>query len=144
VAVYQRLGIELRSVKDPALTALADLCENYVAKLPEILNEAGASRSNVASGMEQGLRDMSFMLPQKPELRRACAAAFRSSVNAHYPDFFKKDEARLARVLARGRVRSESEWYLVRHRIDEIEGDKAHESDLAKLYKLVDEFEGAA
>jgi len=73
--------------------------------------------------------------------RARVTAAYRSAVTNHYPDFFAKDAERFEKIRARGRIRTEVEFYLVRHQIDEAEGAGRH-TLLRELYGLVDAYEG--
>ena len=50
----------------------------------------------------------------------------------------------LARIVERSKIKNEREYYLVRHRIDELEGAQGALDELSLLYGLVDRFEPAA
>jgi hypothetical protein len=49
------------------------------------------------------------------------------------PGFFEKQNRRVARILARGKVRTEDEWYLIRETIDRIEADASRRGAGASL-----------
>jgi len=76
------------------------------------------------------------------EVRSAAISAYRDAIQAEYPDFLEKDKQRLTKVLARGDVRTESERYLLQHRVDEIEGVAEYEEDLGLLYRMMDDYGG--
>lgn len=76
------------------------------------------------------------------EVRSAAISAYRDAIQAEYADFLEKDKQRLTKVLARGNVRTESEWYLLQHRVDEIEGVAEYEEELGLLYRMMDEYGG--
>ena len=50
----------------------------------------------------------------------------------------------MKKVLARGKIRSETEFYCVRHEIDVLEGEPSRRKELVNLYALVDAFEARA
>ena len=68
--------------------------------------------------------------------RVRASAAYRSAGTSHYPDFFAKDAERFEKIRARGSIRTEAKFYLVRHQIDEAEGAGQH-ALLRELYGLV-------
>lgn len=77
----------------------------------------------------------------RPEPRKVAADALTTAITAHYPEFLTKDAARLDHVKARGFIRSKSEFYLVRHHVDILEGAAGREAELAQFYELIDRFE---
>ena len=108
----------------------------------EIMKEdPSVTRSEIAGGLEQGIRDLAMMLPaQDPAIRSAALAAFRDALQSEYPEFLEREKERLAKVLARGHVRSENEWYLLQSRLDEIEGDPEYEEETKKLWDMIDNY----
>jgi hypothetical protein len=109
----------------------------------EMLASKAVTRSAIAQGLEQGIREMPQILQELPEPTRSRANhALMASINRHAPDIHAKDQERLAKVVQRGRIRSESEYYLVRHQIDLLEGLPAESARLAVLYKLEGSFKG--
>jgi hypothetical protein len=104
--------------------------------------ESGVAKSKLASGMEQGLRELPLGL--NAEGHGAHAEIMRilhGSIARHYPEFFRKDESLLAAIIGRSKIRNAQEYYLVRHRIDELEGDAGASGERSLLYKLIDQFE---
>lgn len=139
LAVFDQFHEAITLLDDPLAKQLAgnwsSLRERYVS--PE-----GAPRSAFAAGMEQGLREMPILLgSMHPDARRQAAEALTDAITAHYPGFLVKDAARLEKIKARGYLRGENEYYLVRHHIDILEGDPNREAELRRCYELVDPFE---
>ncbi len=77
----------------------------------------------------------------RPEVRKLAADALAAAIKTHFPEFLAKDAARLEKIKARGSIRGESEFYLVRHHIDILEGEAGPDAELRRLYELVDRFE---
>lgn len=66
-----------------------------------------------------------------------------TAVNGVRPLFLIKDAEKLARTRARGAIRSENEYYLVRHHVDLLELRPHQEEELRQLYELIDCFEAS-
>jgi hypothetical protein len=146
VAVNQKLAENFSKIDHPNTQLFAKLFGRSGPGLWEEVKKKDPSvtRSQIAAGLEQGLRDLSMMVAGQPEeVRSAAISAYRDAILAEYPDFVEKDKQRLAKVLERGSVRSESEWYLLQHRVDEIEGTAEHEEELGLLYKMMDDYGSA-
>lgn len=62
-------------------------------------------------------------------------------METNYPTLFRKYKKQLKNILSRGEIVSENEWYLARHRLDEIEGEVGNESEVAILDKLLSKYE---
>ena len=145
VAVNEKLAANFSRIDHPNTQQLAKLLSRAGPGLWEEAKkeEPSVTRSQIAAGLEQGLRDLSLIVTaQAPEIKSAVISAFRDAVQAEYPDFLEKDKLRLAKVVGRGHIRTENEWYLLQHRLDEIEGDPQHEKEVARLWELVDNYSG--
>ena len=143
VAVYDQFQLAVSKLED----ANAALIRENWPKVRAMYAEPNGDvpRSALASGMEQGLRETPMILGSMKQVNRAIAArALTAAIEAHYPDFFRKDEERLEKIRARESIRSEQEFYLVRHHIDVLEGDEARAQELPYWYALVECFEGKA
>ena len=143
-AAYDRFCAELTKYSDPNADALAQSWHRARTQYAEWLHQPGSkvTRSKLASGMKQGLRDMRLMLQAcSKEVREPLLSSFRRIVEEEVPGFFSFESQRVARILVRGRLRNEDEWDLVRHRVDEIEGDEAQKEELTRLYQLLDGYE---
>ena len=141
IAVYERFSREVESINDPWAQKLSKQC-GAVRSAAELTlgKEAGATRSQLAAGLEQGLRDTpDFIALVASESRSQVAKAFHLAIQSEYPEFITRDTQRLDRIRLRGRIRTESEYYLVRHQIDVLEGgnDKAL---LHECYQLADSY----
>lgn len=109
----------------------------------QMLSARTVTKSAIAQGLEQGLRELPLAFQKLPPEKRALAnRALSSSVHRHAPDMLIKDQERLSKVLARGKIRTEAEYHLIRHQIDALEGIPENSSTLAKLYELEGKFHG--
>ena len=147
IAVNRKLGENFARIDHPGMQYLAKLFggagegEDSFEEIKK--RDPSVTRSQIAAGMEQGIRDLSMMLPaQDPEVRSAAMSAFRDAMDSEYPEFLERDKQRLAKVLARGHVRTENEWYLLQSRLDEIEGNPEHEDETKRLWELIDNYAG--
>ncbi len=147
VALERKIGEGFARIDQPFFQYLAKLYstagrgEDSFEELRK--RDPGVTRSQIAGGMEQGMRDLKTMLPaQDPSIRSEVMAIFRDAVQSEYPDLFEKDKQRLEKVLARGRIRSENEWYLLQFRLDEIEGYPEFEEETTKIWGIMDSYEG--
>ena len=102
---------------------------------------AKPTSSQVVSGLEQGLRDLPNLISEvDSQWRGAVSKALHDAVAAEYPEFLRLETARLGKVVARGKIRTEAEFHLVRHRIDVLEAEPELPEALGRLYALVDAF----
>ncbi|MBV8656681.1 MAG: hypothetical protein JO142_02540 [Burkholderiales bacterium] len=103
---------------------------------------AGVRPSQLTSGLEEGLREMpSLFEAADPEQRSRMSKAFSRAIADHYPDFFQKQRDRLEKILAKGKISRESEYYAIRHHVDILEGDEDSSSLLRVLYQMIDVYE---
>lgn len=140
VAVLDQFYEAIARLDDPMAKRLV---ENWAGIRHQYEEPSDVPRSAFASGMEQGLRETPMLLQSMhPEARKCAVQALAAATSAHYPDFLIRDAERLAKIKARGSIRGENEFYLVRHHVDLLEGDPTQEEELRLLYELVDRFEG--
>lgn len=142
--VYAQLGAEFRHLGNAKLVDIADAWANSLSQMHSMLRESNppVRRSALVAGLEQGLRETPLMLSTLPEAQRRLALKiFRLVVESNAPGFFEKDREALDKVVAHGKIKNEREWYLIRHRVDEIKGDTSRGSELSMLYKLMDAYE---
>lgn len=147
VSAYGQLGFALRTLGIASLAELADTWDEALNQMHAMLSEKNPpyTRSVMVGGLEQGLREAPVFFSSLPEAQRHAALKMhRRAIEAHVPDFFKLDQDVLQKVLARGQIKNENEWYLLRHRVDEIEGELSHASELEKLYTLLGDYETTA
>jgi len=143
LALNKKLGENFSAIDHPGMQYLAKLFGSAGEDSFEEIKkqEPSVTRSQIAAGLEQGIRDLSMMLPaQEPEIRSAALSAFRDALKAEYPEFLERDKQRLAKVLGRGHIRTENEWYLLQSRLDEIEGDPEYEEETKRLWDLMDNY----
>jgi len=103
-------------------------------------NKFPAPKSEIAKGLEQGINDLSLLIEDlEPNFRSKAFGAFYESVNSVNPDYFEKQNAKIQRVIKRSKIKTESEFYLLRNRLDRIEGTGTHEEKT--LIELVGQYE---
>ena len=68
-------------------------------------------------------------------------AAGDAAVASGEPDWNDQQQAELRRVLKNGKIRNEDEFYLLRWRLDQIEGSPAAREEEAALVILLDLYE---
>ena len=140
-AAYEKFTKSICEVDDPIVAAICSSWESAKANYGQAV-ESGVRKSQIAQGIEQGLREMPMMMSMvEKEKRERVLAILRVSLDDTFPEFFKQDATLLAAVIQRSKIRNEREYYLVRHRIDQLEGEADVPTELALLYQLVDEFE---
>jgi hypothetical protein len=120
----------------------------FIGLLRVLVNSARnpqATSSQVGAGLEQGLRETPQLIQAiAPEWRAFVSRAFHDALTQEYPRFIVLEEERLKKILARGKIRSEAEFYCIRHEIDVLEGEPTRGSELENIYALVDAFETRA
>lgn len=145
VAAYERFGAEIAGVPDAWAERLHIVSSGVAGFASDNLSRRDTKPGELAAGLEQGLRETpDLSAAVAPEYRPKVAAAFYRAVTAEYPDFFNKDAKRLDKVLARGRIRTEPEFYLVRHFLDTLEGVPQATSTVQQLYELLGAYEARA
>ena len=145
IALNKKLGENFARIDHSGMQYLAKLFGNAgVDNFEEIKKkEPSVTRSQIAAGLEQGIRDLSMMLPaQDPEIRSAAMSAFRDAMKSEYPEFLERDKQRLDKVLGRGHIRTENEYYLLQSRLDGIEGDPEFEDETKRLWDMMDNYSG--
>lgn len=146
INVYKELAEELGKLNSPDLEPLLNSWSVSLGQVNEIINnpESAIKPSQIASGFEQGLRDTHLMLGDlNAQYRSSAIEIFYKVVGLHLPSFFQKSKAQLDRIVAKGNIKNENEWYLVRHRVDEIEGQSNNEAELEVLNELLGKFEAS-
>ena len=141
IAVYEHFGQEIEAIPDPWASKLAKQSNAVRASAERTLGkEFCATKGQFAAGLEQGLRDTPDVIAMvSPEWRANVAKALNRAVLTAYPEFLAKDAERLAKIRTRGKIRTESEYYLIRHKIDVLEGSGDTEL-LTEFYALADSF----
>ncbi|WFR81869.1 hypothetical protein P9875_12225 [Janthinobacterium rivuli] len=139
--VFEQFYASFPELSDRRISELRDSWCCAKAQYVQLIN-AGESKSKIAAGLEQGLRELPLLLAGvEPQNRAKITDALNNAVRAAYPEFVAKEAKYLEQILINGRIRSENQFYLVHHRIDELEGTGATATQLDALYRLIDEFE---
>lgn len=139
VAAFDQFHNVIAQLDDPTANRLV---ESWAGVRRQYVTAVAAPRSALAAGMEQGLRETPMLLQSMPsKARRSAVQALAEAISTHCPDVLAKDAERLAKIKARGSIRSENEYYLIRHQVDLLEGEPTQEQELRLLYELVDKFE---
>ena len=141
LATFEDLIAAISDVQEPMIAVFRSSWESTKNGYEQALR-SGATKSQIASGMEQGLRELPMLFREVGgDHRSRLLNVLHSAVAKNFPEFFKKDATLLASVGERKKIRNAREYYLVRHRIDELEGDASNFGERERLYKLVDQFE---
>ena len=146
IHTYEKLGKELRELN---LTELEAVLKSWEMSLSQINSEVNNPESSIkpsqfVSGLEQGLIETPLNLADlADEKRRSALRVFYRVVESNIPDFFEKTYLRLAEIISLGKIKTENDWYVVRNRIDEIEGLDKSENELSSLYNLINDYENA-
>jgi hypothetical protein len=94
-------------------------------------NKFPAPKSVIGTGLEQGVNELPmFFEEMEPSLRATAFQTYYSVLNAIVPDYQEKLSNRVQRIIKRGKIKSESEFYLLRNRLDQIEGSGVNEEFL--------------
>ncbi len=140
VAIFDQFHNFIAHLDDPTAKRLV---ENWEGVRRAYVTPVGVPPSALAAGLEQGLRDIPMLLQSiSPEARKSAAQALAEATSTNFPDFLAKDAERLAKIKARGSIRSENEYLLIRHQVDLLEGKPTQEQEILLLYELVEKFEG--
>jgi hypothetical protein len=145
-AVYERFGNELKKCGETGALALAQAWDNGKSQHRKWLDDPASkiSRSSLAAGMKQGLRELPRLLESiSPEARKHLRKILRQILCEEMPGLISKEVLELERILKRGKIVSENEYYLVRHQLDEVEGREAHRQEAVILMALLDRFDAS-
>ncbi|PFH11777.1 hypothetical protein BCF11_4235 [Collimonas sp. PA-H2] len=144
VDTYEELAAEYRALGDQKLI---DLFDSFIPFIQTAKANPQVKRSAIVAGCEQGLRETPLLLTNfklSEDIQGVALKIFYRVVEIHMPVFFEKERQKREMIVRRGKIKGESEWHLLRNRVDEIEGDAAHEVELLALYKMLDDYESAA
>lgn len=141
IAVYDQFHTRLALLDDRTAKLLA---ENWARTRQRYIQPESTSRSALATGMVQGLREMPMILDDMvPDAKSTAVAALSAAIAAHYPEFLEKDNERLNAIKERGVIRGQREYYLLRYHIDVLEGKVSCEEELRKCQEMIDRFEAS-
>ncbi|WP_020183554.1 hypothetical protein [Methylotenera sp. 1P/1] len=141
-SAYRELAIQFKGANSPSLTQLAEALTNGIDQLEAI---KGVKASALVAGLEQGLREIPMSLSHLPKVERLAAyKLYRHAVEANANSFFRSEAEHLSKIVARGKIKGENEWHIVRHQIDLLEQSSPSSSELSVFYRLADAYEAAA
>ena len=139
--LFDEFSAAIAGINDPSVQ---QFCAAWISskKVYAEAIESGVRKSTITAGMEQGLREMPVIFMQLNDVQRTeVMNALRAAVVDNFPEFYEKDALLLASIIRRAKIRNEREYYLVRYRIDELEGRPEGVGELGSLYQLVEKFE---
>jgi hypothetical protein len=125
---------QLEHLRTQAL-ALADALEIVVPEYRTLglgaafrrTSPPGVSARVIVAGMRQGLDDLLTMASHLSCAQlRTLTSELRSRHGIEFDSLQQRRLRRLAAIRERGRITSDSQWYLVRSRLDEISGLDMH------------------
>lgn len=145
---------EMARLKQEHLDELRRLHDQSVAILdgvgqvePEFTSSVGrwklifatALSSQNLRGTRMAARDLRGMLKAlKPKDRRQVLEYVKSTTGQALEEEVSKDAVKARQILARGRIRNDTEYYLLRGRLDEIEGEPELADEERDLQRLID------
>jgi hypothetical protein len=142
-AVIQAMNAKFALIPDEKIQSLCKSWQGANESYEKMLADPDSrvTKSMIANGIEQGLRETPVIIQGiDPARRKHAVEAFQFAISTEYPEFFEEERKRLTKILARGNIRGEAEYYLVRHQIDVLESDAGNEKQLSLLHELVSKF----
>ncbi|NHQ88425.1 hypothetical protein HA050_20195 [Iodobacter sp. HSC-16F04] len=142
-AVFEELTKQLQLIPDEKLQVYV----GFLIQMPEQFNQMlasnrGLTKSKMATGLEQALREVPEIFSNlKPAARLSALNAWNASIQKEFPEFAEKSKEKIARILIRGHIKNEPEYYLIRSEVDALEGVEAQDSVLKQYYSLIEKFE---
>jgi len=131
--ICQKLIAELSGLGSKELQPLIDGFSNSIDQIDawEIDARFPAPKSEIAKGLEQGVNELPLFFEElESGLRSKAFHVYYSAVNSVIPDYQEKIKNKIQRIIKRGKINSESEFYLLRNRLDQIESSGTNEESL--------------
>jgi hypothetical protein len=146
LAAYEHFGAAIAGIPDERAQSLYRTSAGARGFVADVrARHPAATSSQVSAGLEQGLRETPQLIQGiAPQWRAAVSRAFHDALMKEFPAFIGLEEERLKKILARGKISSEAEFYRIRHEIDVVEGQPSRHSELESLYALVEAFDARA
>ncbi|WP_158965868.1 hypothetical protein [Paraglaciecola sp. L3A3] len=144
-SIYESLISKLNDTSDPQVKRLIGSWTVSLRQMDSWLSDPKTKikKSALATGLEQGLMDAYLMLIQinNEESTEACRI-FLSVCENIDEAFILKRNNRISKILSRGKIRNEQDYYLIRNKIDELSllSPSSH-SEIASYDQLLYEFE---
>lgn len=140
---YEKFGQAIATIPDDESKALSRMCvgvREFVSGARE--GTPKPTPSQVAAGLEQGWRETPQSIQRvAQEWRATVATAWHDATLLAYPEFLTTEQQRLQKVLERGKIRTEAEFYRIRHEVDLLEGRPGAHDELQRMYSLIDIYE---
>jgi hypothetical protein len=142
-AVFEELTKQLQLIPDEKLQVYV----GFLIQMPEQLNQMlasnkGVTKSKLATGLEQALREVPEIFSNlQPAVRLSVLNAWNVSIQKEFPEFAEKSKEIIAKILIRGHIKNESEYYLIRSEVDALEGVATQDLVLKQYYSLIEKFE---
>lgn len=116
--------------------------------LSEILEAIGpngyvlkkARKSEIAAAQLQFLGDFLHPGNHRGDERDRALNKARRVFHREFPEYIEKLASKRDKIIARGTIKTEDEYHLIRDYIDDVEGQPDSVGLLDQLYKLVDDF----
>lgn len=146
LAAYARFAQAISGIPDEKVWELCRVAAGVPAFVAEVRSrDPKPTSSQITTGLEQGLREtLDLMGEVDIHWRGAVSKALHDAIAAEYPEFLQVETARLEKIMTRGKIRTEADFYLVRHKIDVLEGEPELSEALKRLYALVEAYEARA
>lgn len=97
-------------------------------------------KSEIAAAQLQFLGDLLHPGNSKNNESDEARKKSREVFQREFPEYFAKLAATREKIIARGRIRNDDEYYLIRDYIDDIEAESESSELLERLYQLADDF----
>ena len=119
---------------------------DWITEILETIGPGGsalkqARKSEIAAAQLQFLGDILHPSNRRGNTRDDALNKSRDVFHREFPEFLVKLSSRRQKIIARGKIRTEDEYYLIRDYIDEVEGEPESRGLLDRLYALVDDFD---
>ncbi|MGL6313240.1 hypothetical protein [Vibrio sp. WXL103] len=141
--ICERLSGDLKNVPEDSIKEILASWELSFAQLDvELSNpETTIKKSLVTAGIEQGLIDTYYVILELPdESRYEAKKYFVEACSDFEPTFLERITDRSGKILKRGKIRNESEWYIVRSKVDDLMLQR-NEKEALEYQKLLDDFD---
>lgn len=140
---YEKFGLAIATFPDDTSKELSSLCTGVREFVSEARKQSPKpTSSQVAAGLEQGWRETPQQIQRVPTAWRSMVSkAWHDATLLVYPEFLTMEQQRLQKVLERGKIRTEAEFYRIRHEVDVLEGRADSQAELQRLYSLIDAYE---
>lgn len=140
---YERFGQAIAVIPDDKVKNLCEMSmgvREFVSNARK--NTPKPTPSQIAAGLEQGWRETPDLIQAVgAEWRLLVFKAWRDATSLAYPEFLAVEQQRLQKVIERGKIRTEAEFYRIRHEVDVLEGQPESQTELQRLYSLIDAYE---